>query len=130
MVINTSKLICMTEEPDQISVQCKQPHDPWRNPCPVPLVASFFQGMAHSPIILTEGVGGALRFPLHIWYSNASFKKEAPVNRAIMHLTKNAGSRVWYGTVIVLKFKGVRRRGYGDAGLNDLAALSAYFLSE
>ena len=95
-----------------------------------PLVEEYFPGSNPHTIILTQGLNGeALRFPLHIWYCPLSFQRRAPVNRAVQRITSGAAAKPWCGPVVVLKFNGSRRRGYVDAGNNDLPALSAYFLA-
>ncbi|RXW21380.1 hypothetical protein EST38_g4479 [Candolleomyces aberdarensis] len=118
------------ERPRVISVDCRPSHKPSQGICPVPLIQSLFPDGPCEGIILTQGLNGEpLRFPLHLWYSPASLKKGAPVNRAISHITSDAAPKAWCGPVIVLKFSGSRRQGYADAGTNDLPALSAYFLA-
>ena len=98
--------------------------------CPIPLIQSYFPDGPCEGIILTQGLNGeTLRFPLHLWYSPTSLKQGSPENRAILHITSNAARKAWCGPVIVLKFNGSRRQGYSDAGPNDLAALSAYFIA-
>jgi hypothetical protein len=127
---DTFELIFHLERPRVISVDCRPSHKPSQGICPIPLIQSFFPDGPCEGIILTQGLNGEpLRFPLHLWYSPASLKKGAPVNRAIAHITSDAAPKAWCGPVIVLKFSGSRRQGYADAGTNDLPALSAYFLA-
>jgi hypothetical protein len=82
-------------------------------------------------IVLTLGLNGdPLRFPLQLWYSPTQLGKPGiPPNRAIFHVTSGAAEKHWTGPVVVLKHNGSRLQGYTDASLNDLPALSAYFLS-
>jgi hypothetical protein len=98
--------------------------------CPIPLISAHFPNAVPESIVLGQGLNGEpLRFPLHVWYSSAALSKGSPVNRAIYHITSGAAAKPWCGTVVVLKFNGSRRQGYSDAGINDLPALSAYFLA-
>jgi len=77
-----------------------------------------------------QGLNGEpLRFPLQVWYSPTMLTRGHPINRAIIHVTSGAAEKPWAGPVVVLKYNGSRRQGYMDASVNDLPALSAYFLS-
>ncbi|KAJ6449384.1 hypothetical protein C8R45DRAFT_849737 [Mycena sanguinolenta] len=98
--------------------------------CPIPLLGPYFDARPDG-IILTQGLNGKqLQFPLHVFCeSRGALTTASPINRSIRHLTSGAVSTPWYGNVITLRFNGVRRQGYTDAGNNDLPALLAYFLS-
>ncbi|PCH44431.1 hypothetical protein WOLCODRAFT_76780 [Wolfiporia cocos MD-104 SS10] len=113
-----------------ITVQCRPQGTQSQGLCPLPLVQDYFTEAVPNTIILTQGLNGEpLRFPLHIWYCPRALQRGSPVNRAIQRITSGAAAKAWCGTVIVLKFSGSRRQGYSDAGVNDLPALSAYFLA-
>lgn len=98
--------------------------------CPSPILDAFFDKEIEF-IVLAQGLNGdPLRFPLQLWYSPTQlFNRGIPPNRAIFHITSGAAEKHWTGPVVVLKHNGTRLQGYSDAGLNDLPALSAYFLS-
>lgn len=118
------------ERPRIITVKCRPPQVPAQGMCPQPLVNMHFSDGQAESIVLTQGLNGEpLRFPLHLWYSPTALSRNAPINRAIYHITSGAALKQWCGTVVVLKFNGSRRQGYSDAGSNDLPALSAYFLA-
>ncbi|CCM02568.1 uncharacterized protein FIBRA_04671 [Fibroporia radiculosa] len=132
VLTHTAILFAPEEERSRlISVQCRPQGTPAQGLCPLPLVQDYFtESLGPSTIILTQGLNGEpLRFPLHIWYCPKSLLKNSPVNRAIYRITSGAAPKPWCGMVIVLKFNGTRRQGYTDAGVNDLPALSAYFLA-
>ncbi|OSX64144.1 hypothetical protein POSPLADRAFT_1045259 [Postia placenta MAD-698-R-SB12] len=113
-----------------ITVPCRPQGTASQGICPLPLVHDYFKEGTPNTIILTQGLNGEpLRFPLHIWYCPKALQRGSPVNRAIHRITSGAAAKPWCGTAIVLKFNGSRRQGYADAGTNDLAALSAYFLA-
>lgn len=113
-----------------VDIMCRPSHKPTEGICPVPMVHAHFPDNIAEGIVLTQGLNGEpLRFPLNLWYSPTCLQKNAPVNRAIAHVTAGANAKPWCGPVVVLKFNGSRRQGYADAGSNDLPALSAYFLA-
>jgi hypothetical protein len=118
------------ERPKIITVKCHSSQVPSKSMCPQPLISGHFSGGQIESIILTQGLNGEpLRFPLHLWYSPTALSRCAPINHSIYHITSGAAAKAWCGTVVVLKFNGSRRQGYSDARLNDLPALSAYFLA-
>ena len=123
-------LINGPERPRIITISCRPSHKPSQGMCPTPLVQTFFTEGQPENIILTQGLNNEpLRFPLHLWFSPPALEKGTQVNRSIYHITSGAAEKPWCGTVIVLKYNGSRRKGYTDAGSNDLPALSAYFLA-
>lgn len=116
------------EKPRLITVDCMPPSDTSLGPCPSPMVQSWFTGRTSS-LTLTQGLNQEpLRFPLQVWYDSDALSRGAPVNRAIYRITSGQAGRAWSGPVVVLKFSGSRRQSYTEASLNDLPALSAYFL--
>ncbi|KDQ50707.1 hypothetical protein JAAARDRAFT_41800 [Jaapia argillacea MUCL 33604] len=120
------------ERPRIVTVNCQplsapSPH----GSCPIPMLRDFFPDSPNpSHVVLTAGLNNEpLRFPLHLFYCPNSLNRGSPVNRAIHRITSGAAPKAWCGPVVVLKFNGSRRQGYGDAGNNDLPALSTYFLA-
>ena len=95
------------------------------------MVGSYFsENETPKSIVITQGLNGeTLRFPLHLWYSGRSLRRGNPVNRAIDNITAGAAKRRWCGPAVVLKFAGVQRVNYAEAGGNELPTLSAYFLA-
>ncbi|EPQ56740.1 hypothetical protein GLOTRDRAFT_39654 [Gloeophyllum trabeum ATCC 11539] len=131
-LVSVSALLFSPEEerPRVITVQCRPQQVPANGSCPTPLVQDFFSDGQVGSIVLTQGLNNEpLRFPLHLFYSQSSLSRGAPVNRAILRITSGAAPKPWCGPVVVLKFNGSRRQGYSDAGSNDLPTLSAYFLT-
>ncbi|KAF8518946.1 hypothetical protein BU17DRAFT_48237 [Hysterangium stoloniferum] len=117
------------EKPFLITVDCVSPRDPSAGPCPNPLVQSWFSSGRCGTLTLTQGLNQEpLRFPLQVWYDSEALSRGTPVNRSVYRITSGQARRAWSGPVVVLKFSGSRRQGYTDATLNDLPALSAYFL--
>lgn len=118
------------ESPRIITINCMSPSGASSGGlCPTPLVQDHFGSEIAQSIVLTLGINGeSLRFPLQIFYSPLGLATGTPVNRPILKITSGAARRVWCGVVVALKYKGTRRSDYTDAGLNDLAALSAYFV--
>ncbi len=96
--------------------------------CPTPLVDEWFCGSTPAIRLLTTGKGTtALRRPLQVWYCPASEARESPVNRAVMRLMSRDDDVVWYGPVVVMKFRGPRRKDYTDADRRELPRLSKFF---
>ncbi|KAJ6560022.1 hypothetical protein B0H19DRAFT_992965 [Mycena capillaripes] len=129
--ISVSAILFPTDRdcPRIITVQCRPPHHPSHDLCPVPLLQPYFDAHPES-VILTRGPNGEpLPSPLHIFYSSIALTMGWPINRSIYHITGGAASKPWYGNVVALKFSGSRRQGYTEAGSSDLPALSAYFRS-
>jgi hypothetical protein len=119
-----------TERPKIVDVSCRPSPKASQGMCPIPILDKHFDGHQIQQLVLTEGLNGEpLRFPLHLWYAPQLLQKGSPINRAIFHITSGAAEKAWCGPVVVLKFNGSRRQGYSDAGVNDLPALSAYFLA-
>lgn len=97
--------------------------------CPRPAVAPFLPtsgGQPPASIVLQQGLGCKLRYPLHVWYCPGS----STTNRAIWRLTSGQASRPWKGDVLVMKYSGGRRQGYIDATSLDLPALAQFFMSQ
>jgi len=118
------------EHPKIIIVKCCSSQVPSQGMCPQPLISGHFSDGQAKGLVLKLGLSGEpLRFPLHLWYSPTALSRCAPINCAIYHITSGAAAKVWCGTVVVLKFNGSHHQGYSDARLNDLPALSAYFLA-
>ena len=118
------------EKPRIIQVTCRPTTKYSQSMCPLPMVEPYFPDGQMEGIVLTQGLNGEnLRFPLHLFYSPTAFCLNAPVNRAVGHITSSAAPKPWCGPVVVLKYNGSRRQGYTHAGTNDLPALSAYFLN-
>ncbi|KAG2011328.1 hypothetical protein CC2G_011463 [Coprinopsis cinerea AmutBmut pab1-1] len=130
--IRVSAILFAAEEerPRTVVIECRPSPKMSQGICPTPLLQKYFpEGTAES-LILTRGLNGEnLRFPLSIWYNSSALKRGSPVNRSICHITSNAATKPWCGTVVVLKYNGSRRQGYADASSNDFPALSAYFLA-
>jgi hypothetical protein len=117
------------ERPRVISVRCRPPQRPSHGRCPVPALQPYFDAPPDN-VVLTQGLNGEpLRFPLHIFYSSSALNRSSPVNRPIYHITSGAAPKAWCGNVVAFKFNDTLRKGYMNAGSNDLPALSAYFLS-
>ena len=115
--------------PHIITVIC-QPHSNIPDACPTPLIQEYFPGDQVGNVVLAQAPNGEpLRFPLHLWYSLDALAADAPINQAIDNFTSRAASKPWCGTAIILKYNGLRRQGYSDAGINEFPALLAYFLA-
>lgn len=123
-------LIICPDRPRVVHVKCLPPQRPAQHGlCPIPTLQPYFSAPP-GEVVLTQGLNGELlRFPLHVFYNGTALSAGSPVNRAIHHITSGAAAKPWSGNVIAFKFNGSRRQGYTDAGVNDLPALSAYFLS-
>ncbi|KAJ7817604.1 hypothetical protein B0H14DRAFT_3741767, partial [Mycena olivaceomarginata] len=117
------------ERPKICTVRCHLPEPPSHAVCPLPLLQQYFEAQPYN-IVLPLGLNGeCLHFLLRIFYSATALARGSLINRSIYHITSGATPKPWYGNTIALKFNGARRQGYTDAGLTDLPALSAYFLS-
>lgn len=117
------------EKPYLIPIQCSPSPNLASGPCPVPFFDNAFFKCHFSSLTLTQGLNQEpLRFPLQVWYDNAALSRKDPVNRAVSRITSGQAIRPWCGPVVVLKFSGSRQQAYSPATLNDLPALSAYFL--
>jgi hypothetical protein len=112
------------EQPRIISVR-------YRKGRPTPVVTTYFpKNETPESIVITQGPSGeTLRSPFQLWYSRRSLEQDSPINRAIYNITGGAAKRKWCGPGVVLKFASARRGSYADAELNELPALSAYFLA-
>jgi len=117
------------EKPRLITVNCIPPSDMSVGPCPRPQIEEWFDSGRCSALTLTQGLNQeTLRFPLQLWYDTEAVSRNGPVNRSIFRITSGQAQHAWSGPVVVLKFSGSRRQSYTEASLNDLPALSAYFL--
>jgi len=117
------------DKPRLVTVNCMPPADLSSGPCPTPLVQPWFPDGRYSHLTLTQGLNQEpLRFPLQVWYDSDALSRGSPVNRSVYRITSGQANRAWSGNVVVLKFSGSRRQGYSEASMNDLPALSAYFL--
>ncbi|KIJ55628.1 hypothetical protein M422DRAFT_151123 [Sphaerobolus stellatus SS14] len=119
------------EKPRLVTVECMPPVDMSLGPCPNPLIQALFPNSSGrlGSLTLTQGLNQEpLRFPLQVWYDSETLSRGSPVNRSIFRITSGQAPRPWSGPVVVLKFSGSRRQSYTEASLNDLPALSAYFL--
>lgn len=126
---NSPRAYSVPERPRVISVRCRPPQRRSDGRCPVPALQPYFDAPPDN-VVLTQGLNGEpLRFPLHIFYSSSALNRSSPVNRAIYHITSGAAPKAWCGNVVAFKFNDALRKGYMNAGSNDLPALSAYFLS-
>lgn len=117
------------EKPRLVSIECIPPSDLTMGPCPSPIIQAWFPHGQCSSLTLTQGLNQeALRFPLQVHYDAEALSRGSPINRSVYRITSGQAPRQWHGVVIVLKYSGSRRQSYADASLNDLPALSAYFL--
>jgi hypothetical protein len=99
--------------------------------CPIPLLQFYFGDEQPENTVLTKGLSGQdLRFPLQLWYSPSAMQNMSPINKAVQKMTHGLGSRVWCGSVVVLKFKGSRRTAYSNAGTRELPTLKAFFMAD
>lgn len=117
------------EHPRIVQVSCMPPANPGSSMCPRPIVAPFLPtsgGQQPASIVLKQGLGCQLRYPLHVWYCPGS----NTTNRAIWRLTSGQAPRPWKGDVLVMKYSGGRRQGYIDATSLDLPALAQFFMSQ
>ncbi|KAJ6560048.1 hypothetical protein B0H19DRAFT_944969 [Mycena capillaripes] len=129
--ISVSAILFLADEdrPRITTVKCHPPHRHSHSLCPVPLLQPYFDEPPAS-VVLTQGSSGELLpSPLHVFYLSTAFTNRSPINRSIYHFTSGAASKPWSGNVVALKFSGRLCRGYTEAGLSDLLALSAYFCS-
>src|ERR1700728_1789716 len=95
----------------------------------MPIFDSYMPGEQPNHLVLEWGLNGEpLRRPLQIWYSSKALTRCKPINRVVSYITSNMAHKLWYGTVIALRFTGSRKEKYSDAGAFDLPALSAYFM--
>ncbi|KAJ7841111.1 hypothetical protein B0H14DRAFT_3695012 [Mycena olivaceomarginata] len=110
--VNAILFLADEERPRVISVRCRPPQHPSQGRCPVPALQPYFD-VPPDNVVLTQGPNGEpLRSPLHIFYSSSARNRSSPC-----------------GNVVAFKFNDALRKGYMNAGSNDLPALSAYFLS-
>lgn len=117
------------EKPRLISIECIPPADLSVGPCPSPIIEGWFPHGRPSSLTLTQGLNQeSLRFPLQVYYDAEALSRSHPINRSVYRITSGQAPRPWHGAVVVLKYSGTRRQCYADASLNDLPALSAYFL--
>ncbi|KAI0710256.1 hypothetical protein C8Q76DRAFT_625246 [Earliella scabrosa] len=62
-----------------------------------------------------------VRYPLDIWFSRRAMSSGAPLNCPVQLLCGgNSAARRWCGTVVVLRFNGVRRQSYVSVTARDL----------
>ena len=109
-------------------------YTPWlggtmRSHRPSPRLASFFSHECPQEVVVETGLQEhTLRYPLSIWYSQAAFARQFPVNMGIRNLARDQKQNCWYGTVVVLRYSGHRLRMFADICDSDLSTLSVYFL--
>ncbi|GJJ11154.1 hypothetical protein Clacol_005385 [Clathrus columnatus] len=117
------------EKPRLVSIECLPPSDLSMGPCPSPIIQGWFPNGRSCSLTLTQGLNQEpLRFPLQVHYDAEALSRSTPINRSVYRITSGQAPRQWHGAVVVLKYSGSRRQSYADASLNDLPALSAYFL--
>ncbi|KZV94295.1 hypothetical protein EXIGLDRAFT_611915 [Exidia glandulosa HHB12029] len=118
------------EYPRIVPVYCLPPADPASSMCPRPVIAVHLScssdGQPPASIILQQGIGCKLRYPLHVWYCPGS----RTVNRVAWRMTCGQAPRPWRGDVLVMKYAGGRRQGYMDATSLDLPPVVQLFMSQ
>ena len=75
--------------------------------------------------------GLEIRYPLDIWFSRRAMASGSPLNCPIHLLCGgNSSVRRWCGTLVVLRFNGVRRQSYVSVTACDLDLLMKYASGE
>ncbi|KAI0740652.1 hypothetical protein C8Q76DRAFT_609451 [Earliella scabrosa] len=96
---------------------------------PIPRLTPFFPDGPPIELVLEKGLHGVhMRYPLSLWYSPHAFEQKESQNQAVSALVKHVVHRPWYGTLVVLKYSGSRRRLFANVCDLDLGALSAFFM--
>ncbi|KAH7105947.1 hypothetical protein BKA62DRAFT_346280 [Auriculariales sp. MPI-PUGE-AT-0066] len=114
------------EHPRIVTVNCQPPATP--GSAPRPILSNYLPssgGIPPSSIVLKQGLGCQLRYPLHVWYCPGS----NTTNKSIWRLTGGQAQRPWKGDVLVLKYSGGRRSNYMDATSLDMPAVAQFFMS-
>ncbi|KAI0363107.1 hypothetical protein BV20DRAFT_958984 [Pilatotrama ljubarskyi] len=85
------------------------------------------EGSPRTAIVWNGAYGEKLRQPLEVWYCPDAIRQGAPINWPIVGQTRGPCKTLFCGTVIVLRFSGIRLRKYVDINDHDLSRLAAYF---